>query len=158
MLFYKVELDGFSWVKSDVELEEQFGMLVSVTNNGETSIYRIKEIKNDSLKLTMTKFVSDVEEETKFSYIVDGETLYFSNRLSKNQTISFNSKLCKVINVKGSELELEYLETLELSPVFPVYESGIKRTLDNVDFLFFDWGQALIYIAKQREKGRRVSF
>lgn len=166
---YLVDLDGVSVIMSYGELSK--GDLLTLDEDGETILYRVREVKENALELRWVKALEPLSSEESgegVRYQFEGVDIFFENRLSKNQTIVVNNRPYKVLNVekKTRSLELEKLETILAHSVYGVYLSRASEGLNIRDRekdgyvaekYFKSRMKAFGYIMQERGKGRMVS-
>lgn len=164
MYKYYVELDGTSIVMSEELLEKND--IIRLDEDGEFNSYRVREVDGNKLSLRLLKTLKDIEKGVR--YEIEGEELFFENRLSKNQIIEVYDRLYKVVNIekKTSILELEELDRKNVRAIYGVYESKSHLGLDVHDresdnYLaegyFYSKTKAMGYVMKERSKGRKVN-
>lgn len=164
MYKYYVELDGTSIAMSEELLEKSD--IIQLDEDGEFNSYRVREVDGDKLSLRLLKTLKDIEKGVR--YEIDGEEIFFDNRLSKNQIIEVYDRLYKIIDIekKTNILELEELDRKNVRAIYGVYESKSHLGLDAHDresdnYLaeeyFYSKAKAMRYVMKERGKGRKVS-
>lgn len=156
---YSVELDGISLVSSDYHLFKDDLLLIH--GNFESVFYRAVEVSDtEIIRARILKYAEplDIDDDRKsVEYQFDGKSVRFLNRISKNQSILIDDNMYVVDYILKNddklELSLNKVYHKPLHAIYRVYESG-----NGVVNAFYDWGQALGYIMKERSKGRKVHF
>jgi hypothetical protein len=163
MRIYNTEMDGFSLVKSKVELcKGDFALIDSHVGEG---VYKVSSIIDEKVSFSLVKYLTPVEFETNNRFIIDGVEHSFVNRPSKNQMILIGNDLHKVESIakETKEIITERVVTKEVKAQYAVYDRDLynsrrENRWQNADRIFDEWGEALGYIMNERSSGRKVSF
>lgn len=163
---YYVDLDGISMITTYDNLMK--GDTLSIDELGEKVYYRIREVDGKKLVLRLIRVANSVSKPTKFRYKNEtDERFYFENRLSVGQSVSANGSLYKMErkeDVRG--LLMVPVATKSAQVLYGVYKNRLEEGLSNshresvgysAELYTTSYREAIIYVSKERSKGRKIS-
>jgi hypothetical protein len=158
---YKTDMDGFSLVQVDKELNKDD--LVLVNGNFEQSFYKVSEVTDEKAVFKLFKYIEPEKLETSLKYTFEGIEYNFVNRPSKNQSIYVNEKFYKILDIEKETktLILEELPYETVNAVYVVYNNELTGNSRDprrvVEKQFLNWSDAHSYIVDGRSKGKKLS-
>lgn len=163
MYKYLTEMDGFSVIVADKELDKN--VIVFISSSDDKGFYKVSKVDECKVEFRLMKYVEPLQEETKNQFSYNDKMYSFENRLSKNQNVLLDDKLYTVkgVDKKTKELDLEEVDYINVCAQYGVYEVKEGRSVYDREIryeaekYFYDHMDAIGYVMQERQKGRKVS-
>lgn len=154
MKYFKVELDGVSYVEAHKDIKK--GDFVYIHSCFGDILQHVTEIKDDNLSFKMVKYINvndeSANEESKNEYVLNGRVIKTLNRISKNQKILMENSLYTVVDIDKTTklITAEELELFNVQSLYPVYNriAYPNRRFDKIEnatYICRSYGESLKY-------------